>query len=795
MKIATSASRACKKLPAIVADSFSVTNQAVACDAGIPVVYGTDIPATGCINTITNTITYAFSDDPAIAGLFSFIPVILSPSKGINHLPLPLPIFKNSFLKIKDFRFCTITALTTLLIIGLNQSTYAQGWYNTGGTWNYRKAITIDFTKVPNTDQSNFPVLVSLTADAALSAHALASGNDILFTLSDGTTKIPYQRESYAGGTLTAWIQVPTLSHTANTVIYMYYGNSVAGDQQQAAGVWDATYAAVYHLSEPGAGTAGEYKESKAGTINGTVTDQVIKAVYNMTGTGNLYLYQELTNPSNYTIAANDTLMYDVYWTSLTDDIAFDFTSSDGSINLRDNGATDQNGLGAHPASDLSAFALNKWYHRVIPIPAVLNAKTIGFYDVVCESDVTGSKTGYITNIYIQNGGIIKKVIYTSGGSTTNSNHLVNGATLTSFGNVVDPTVRSVGGQMGNAVNTDAARYLNMSARATNVTSGFTLEAWVKPNVLSQHGYFLFNGNQAAGYGFGMGDGTGKLGSKLIGLYGVSFIPSTFIFTGIGTWNHVVMERSAGGTTSFYVNGVAYAASSGGSSAPIAPNNVFTIGNALDASSNANRYFNGPIDEVRISTTARSSDWIATEYNNQSSPSTFYSLGTETLLGPAITGFIPASGCANTTPVVITGTNFTGATAVKFGGTDAFSFTVNSATQITATPAAGTTGTISVNAPIGPTGTGTSASTFTVNSLPAASATKTDISCFNANNGTITVSGNGGSNTYAGFSITNGLPLPVPNGYQAGATFNGLVPGQYKIRVIDSNGCESKQVQ
>src|SRR5437764_12166115 len=76
--------------------------------------------------------------------------------------------------------------------------TYAQAWFN--ASWSFRKAITVDFTKVPNTDQTNFPVLVSLTADAGLSAHALASGNDILFTLSDGTTKIPYQRESYSAG-------------------------------------------------------------------------------------------------------------------------------------------------------------------------------------------------------------------------------------------------------------------------------------------------------------------------------------------------------------------------------------------------------------------------------------------------------------------------------------------------------------------------------------------------------------------------------------------------------------------
>ncbi|WP_217999341.1 IPT/TIG domain-containing protein, partial [Nocardia exalbida] len=49
------------------------------------------------------------------------------------------------------------------------------------------------------------------------------------------------------------------------------------------------------------------------------------------------------------------------------------------------------------------------------------------------------------------------------------------------------------------------------------------------------------------------------------------------------------------------------------------------------------------------------------------------------------------------TTVVLTGTNLTGATAVSFGATPATSFTVDSATQITAVTPAGT-GTVLVTA-------------------------------------------------------------------------------------------------
>jgi gliding motility-associated-like protein len=67
---------------------------------------------------------------------------------------------------------------------------------------------------------------------------------------------------------------------------------------------------------------------------------------------------------------------------------------------------------------------------------------------------------------------------------------------------------------------------------------------------------------------------------------------------------------------------------------------------------------------------------------------------------PTITSFTPTS-AGPTATVTLTGTNFTGATAVSFGGTAATSFTVVSATSITAVIAAGTSGDVSVTTPGG----------------------------------------------------------------------------------------------
>ena len=77
---------------------------------------------------------------------------------------------------------------------------------------------------------------------------------------------------------------------------------------------------------------------------------------------------------------------------------------------------------------------------------------------------------------------------------------------------------------------------------------------------------------------------------------------------------------------------------------------------------------------------------------------------------PVIAGFTPASGAVNDN-VVITGTGFTSASAVTFHGVGG-AFTVNSATQITATvPTNSTPGPISITTP---TGTGLSSNDFIV---------------------------------------------------------------------------------
>ncbi|MEI6166075.1 MAG: DUF2341 domain-containing protein [bacterium] len=492
------------------------------------------------------------------------------------------------------------------------------------------KIITIDHNQVSAADQADFPVLVKLT-DADLAAHAQSSGNDIFFATSDGTTRIPYEREKYtsATGELVAWVKVPLLSSTVDTVIYMYYGNSGASDQQEAASVWNTSYKGVWHVRETGSGVSGEYKDGTANAVNGTLTGvSVLKTVYAMTG-ASAYRYDYLSGIGSYTIVNGDCIEYDVYWTSVNDLIAFDYTDSLGSTNLRDSGAVDQNGLSAHPATDLSARALNKWYHRKIAIPAGHVGKTINtYYDVVCEADGSVTKTAYLDNIRITRAGAITKKIYSSGDSGAHVNHLTANASAPTFSSIADPASSSASGLIGNGLNADGVRYVKTAGSPTTALDNWTLGAWVNPGIVNQHSYVMYNGTEAGGYGFGMGDASGGLGSKLIGRFGPgSYIDSGYTFPSANAWYYVVITR-ASGTTRFYVNGVQTTGTSAG--VPLAPTTALTIGNELaDTAGTPFRYFSGVIDEPRICAAARSAGWIATEYNNQNAPSSFYDVGEE----------------------------------------------------------------------------------------------------------------------------------------------------------------------
>src|ERR1700733_1628991 len=162
-----------------------------------------------------------------------------------------------------------------------NNSRGTQGWDGSG--WSYRDAVTINAGKVAGgTSLTNFPVLFSVT-DPNLATTGQGggvgntNGSDILFTASDGVTKLNHEVKYYNGATgqLIAWVQVPALSASVNTGLYVYYGNAGVGAQWNPSGVWDSGYQGVWHLAN---GTSLSVGDSSSQGNNGSNSGAVATA-------------------------------------------------------------------------------------------------------------------------------------------------------------------------------------------------------------------------------------------------------------------------------------------------------------------------------------------------------------------------------------------------------------------------------------------------------------------------------------------------------------------------------------
>ncbi|MFC1610649.1 DUF2341 domain-containing protein [Myxococcota bacterium] len=128
--------------------------------------------------------------------------------------------------------------------------------------WRARRRIVIHHEYVL-ADLTDFPALISLTSDADLASDAQDNGNDLAFANQAGTRSLSHDIEHFDGnsGRLVVWVEVPSLSSTEDTVIYMYYDNPTAFNQEDAAGTWSSGYEAVYHLHDDFNNSAGVGRE------------------------------------------------------------------------------------------------------------------------------------------------------------------------------------------------------------------------------------------------------------------------------------------------------------------------------------------------------------------------------------------------------------------------------------------------------------------------------------------------------------------------------------------------------
>lgn len=156
------------------------------------------------------------------------------------------------------------------------------------GLWAFAfsKSITVNHTKVPNTDQTDFPFVISGTySELATVANGGKIQNtttqtgggasitvpaDYVITSDAGcTTKLNWEFETYNAttGAVNIWVKA-TLSHTTDTVLYECFGDSGTTTWQgNVNGTWDANFKGVWHFPD---GTTLSLKDSTSNANNGT---------------------------------------------------------------------------------------------------------------------------------------------------------------------------------------------------------------------------------------------------------------------------------------------------------------------------------------------------------------------------------------------------------------------------------------------------------------------------------------------------------------------------------------------
>ena len=137
--------------------------------------------------------------------------------------------------------------------------------------WGKRIEIGIDHTKV-DAALSDFPVLIHLSAASGYASADVtavfdeltsdANRKKIAVTTSDGSTEcyVEIERWDDANEAAWLWVKVPSVSHSAATILYLYYDSAHAdntanvGDIGSTSGkaVWDGDFTAVYHGSAQG---------------------------------------------------------------------------------------------------------------------------------------------------------------------------------------------------------------------------------------------------------------------------------------------------------------------------------------------------------------------------------------------------------------------------------------------------------------------------------------------------------------------------------------------------------------
>ncbi len=306
------------------------------------------------------------------------------------------------------------------------------------------------------------------------------------------------------------------------------------------------------------------------------------------------------------------------------------------------------------------------------------------------------------------------------------------------------------------------------------INNSITVSAWVN-SVAGGDGHIINMGGGWARPGYSLFWYLGNIRDELQNTSTPEKLFTDVAGPSTGFWHYIAFTWDIGSTSiNTYIDGVLRS--------PINPNTfIGPIGNPIqnliigkNEDPAAFGLFNGVIDEARVQSISRPAGWIVTEYNNQKSPSTFYSIS-----GESNCSLYDFEVCSNATGVIYSVPAQANQT-YNWSITGASGFTGNGTNQVSVSWGAAGTGQISLSITNTTTGCSTTSPVYSVikNPAPAPVITGTSEVCpgsIGVHYSTPLVAGNTytwtvtGSSTYSGGS-TNEIIVDWPTGCNTSGT-------------------------
>lgn len=245
------------------------------------------------------------------------------------------------------------------------------------------------------------------------------------------------------------------------------------------------------------------------------------------------------------------------------------------------------------------------------------------YYGNASQGDYATSATYGAQNVW-SNGYVDANHMDGADAATTFTDSTARAHTVTGNDNAQIDTAQSQLGR-SSVLFDGTSDYLNLDGSSDFAfgTGDFAIKLWVRLNTtgITQ---VLYDGRPAGTASGSYPDLYISSGNVLkYDTPGTNRITGTSALT-TGIWYYIVLTR-ASGSTRLFLNGVQEGSTYSDSTTYVNGTSRPTVG--TEGNVPTNNELNGWIDDIHVATTSRSTAWITTEYNNQSSPGTFYYIG------------------------------------------------------------------------------------------------------------------------------------------------------------------------